>query len=200
MWKTGAPMPRYLTNCEEAARHLAAAQRLLVVGCSGSGKSTLSRQLSERLGLPHLAMDREFFWLPGWQLRPRQEMLAMISKAVAGEKWIIDGTGPKTLPLRLPRTHMVIWMRPPRWVSLRGVLLRWLAYWRKTRPDMADDCPERIDLDFLRYIWNFERRDAVEIEAQLASYPDLPVVVLKSYKEAATLLAKYPTTARLPPD
>ncbi|WP_348272275.1 hypothetical protein [Ensifer sp. LC11] len=83
-------------------------------------------------------------------------------------------------------------MRPPRWVSLRGVVFRWFAYWKKTRPDMADECPERIDLDFLRYIWNFERRDAVEIEAQLASYAELPVLVLKSYKETASLLAKIP--------
>ncbi|WP_353615018.1 hypothetical protein [Sinorhizobium sp. NFACC03] len=48
---------------------------------------------------------------------------------------------------------------------VRGVLWRWFAHWKKTRPDMADDCPEKGDLDFLRYIWNFERRDAVEIEA-----------------------------------
>ncbi|WP_348271503.1 hypothetical protein [Ensifer sp. LC14] len=95
---TGALMPRYINNWDEAASHLGAAERVLVIGCSGSGKSTLSRNLSERLGLPHLAMDREFFWLPGWRLRPRHEMLALISKAAAGEKWIMDGTGPKTLP------------------------------------------------------------------------------------------------------
>ena len=182
-------MPRYV-NGEEAASHLGNAQRILVIGCSGSGKSTLSRQLSERLDLPHLAMDREFFWLPGWKLRPRQEMLALISKAAAGERWIMDGTGPKTLPLRLPRAHVVVWMRPPRWVSLRGVLWRWFAYWKKTRPDMADGCPEKIDLDFLRYVWNFERSDAVEIEMQLAAHADLPVLVLKSHAETALLLAK----------
>ncbi|WVT74667.1 hypothetical protein QM996_06075 [Sinorhizobium chiapasense] len=102
----------------------------------------------------------------------------------------MDGTGPKTLPLRLPRAHVVIWMRPPRWVSLRGVLWRWFAYWKKTRPDMADGCPERVDLDFLRYVWNFERRDAVEIEMQLTAHADLPVLVLKSHAETALLLAK----------
>ncbi|WP_077961420.1 AAA family ATPase [Ensifer adhaerens] len=189
-------MPRYISNGEEAALHLKSAQRILVVGCSGSGKSTLSRQLSERFGLPHLPMDREFFWLPGWRLRPRLEMLALISKAAAGERWIMDGTSPKTLPLRLPRTDVVIWMRLPRWVSLRGVLLRWFAYWRKTRPDMADDCPEKVDLDFLRYIWNFERRDAVEIDTQLASYANLPVLVLKSHAETALLLNACSTGAR----
>ncbi|MCY1243895.1 hypothetical protein D9M72_569350 [compost metagenome] len=55
---------------------------------------------------------------------------------------------------------------------------------------MADDCPEKVDLDFLRYIWNFERRDAVEIEAQLAGHANLPVLVLKSHAETALLLAK----------
>ena len=68
---------------EDAAERLKAAERVLVIGCSGSGKSTLARQFADRLRLPYVSMDREIFWLPGWQSRPRTEALARLKGVVA---------------------------------------------------------------------------------------------------------------------
>ena len=175
------------------AELLRSARRILVVGCSGAGKSTLSRQLSERLGLPYIAMDREFFWLPGWELRDRQEIRRMIGEAVAAESWIIDGNSPGTLDLRLPRTDLVIWLRLPRLLCLRRVLARRIRHAGKSRPDMADGCPEKIDLDFLRYIWNFERKESPEIADALETYGEgVPVIVLRKPSESDGLLARLP--------
>ncbi len=176
---------------EEAAERLKTAERVLVIGCSGSGKSTLARRLAGRLALPYISMDREIFWLPGWQTRPRAEALARLQGIVAGERWIIDGTSPGTLPLRLPRTHLVLWLRPPRLMSLYGVISRWLRYRGRSRPEMADDCPEKIDREFLAYVWNFEKRESPEIEENLAAFgPEVPVCVLKSRRENNRLLAR----------
>ena len=91
---------------EDAAERLKTAERVLVIGCSGSGKSTLAQKLAARLALPYVSMDREIFWLPGWQTRPRAEALARLQAIVAQERWILDGTSPGTLPLRLPRSHL----------------------------------------------------------------------------------------------
>ncbi len=136
-------------------------------------------------------MDREIFWMPGWQQRPRAEALDRLKVFVAQERWIMDGTSPGTLPLRLPRTQLVLWLRPPRLVSLCGVISRWLRYRGRSRPEMADGCPERIDADFLRYIWNFEKTESPEIEENLAAYGrDVPVCVLKSRRENDRLLAR----------
>ncbi|WP_119256290.1 AAA family ATPase [Shinella zoogloeoides] len=176
---------------EEAAERLKTAERVLVIGCSGSGKSTLALRLAGRLGLPYVSMDREIFWLPGWQTRPRAEALARLQGIVAGERWIIDGTSPGTLPLRLPRTHLVLWLRPPRYMSLYGVISRWLRYRGRSRPEMADDCPEKIDREFLAYVWNFEKTESPEIEENLAAFgPEVPVCVLKSRRENNRLLAR----------
>lgn len=176
---------------EEAAERLKTAERVLVIGCSGSGKSTLALRLAGRLGLPYVSMDREIFWLPGWQTRPRAEALARLQGIVAQERWIIDGTSPGTLPLRLPRTHLVLWLRPPRLMSLYGVISRWLRYRGRSRPEMADDCPEKIDREFLAYVWNFEKRESPEIEENLAAFgPEVPVCVLKSRRENNRLLAR----------
>jgi len=176
---------------EEAVERLKTAERLLVIGCSGSGKSTLALRLAGRLGLPYVSMDREIFWLPGWQTRPRAEALARLQGLVAQERWIIDGTSPGTLPLRLPRTHLVLWLRPPRLMSLYGVISRWLRYRGRSRPEMADDCPEKIDREFLAYVWNFEKTESPEIEENLAAFgPEVPVCVLKSRRENNRLLAR----------
>lgn len=174
----------------ETAERLRTAQRVLVIGCSGSGKSTLAQKLGDRLGLPHISMDREIFWLPGWQMRPKPEQLARLQDIVAQERWMLDGTSPGTLPLRLPRTHLVLWLRPPRWMSLYGVISRWLRFRGRSRPEMTEGCPERIDREFLAYIWNFEERQSPEIEANLATFgPGVPVCVLKSRAENRQLLA-----------
>jgi len=176
---------------KEAAERLKTAERVLVIGCSGSGKSTLALRLAGRLGLSYVSMDREIFWLPGWQTRPRAEALARLQGIVAQERWIIDGTSPGTLPLRLPRTHLVLWLRPPRLMSLYGVISRWLRYRGRSRPEMADDCPEKIDREFLAYVWNFEKTESPEIEENLAAFgPEVPVCVLKSRRENNRLLAR----------
>ncbi len=176
---------------DEAAQRLRTAKRVLVIGCSGSGKSTLARQMAGRLGLPYVSMDREIYWLPGWQARPRAEARARLLDVVAQDRWVLDGTSPGTLPLRLPRTHLVLWLRPPRWVSLYGVISRWLRYRGRSRPEMADGCPEKIDREFLTYVWNFEKTESPEIEENLAAFgPDVPVLVLKSRAANRQLLAR----------
>lgn len=173
------------------AELLRSARRILVVGCSGAGKSTLSRQLSQRLDLPYISMDREFFWLPGWKLRERREIRRMIGEAVAGESWIIDGNSPGTLDLRLPRTDLVIWLRLPRLLCLKRIVVRRIRHAGTSRPEMADGCPEKIDLDFLRYVWNFERKESPAIADALETYGEgVPVLVLRKPSEIDGLLAR----------
>ncbi|MEX1250834.1 MAG: AAA family ATPase, partial [Hyphomonas sp.] len=77
-------------SIEDAARRLATARRILVIGCSGSGKSTLARVLAARFKLRHVSMDREVFWMPGWQERPREEALDRLSAILTEENWVID--------------------------------------------------------------------------------------------------------------
>ena len=190
LFRLGMAMTVSIT-IDAAGERLKTAGRVLVIGCSGSGKSTLARKLAARIGLPYISMDREIFWLPGWQSRPRAEALARLEAVVAGERWIIDGTSPGTLPLRLPRTHLVLWLRPPRYMSLYGVVSRWLRYRGRSRPEMADDCLEKIDREFLAYVWNFEKTESPEIAENLAAFgPDVPVCVLKSRRENDRLLAR----------
>ncbi|PVE56381.1 AAA family ATPase [Rhizobium rhizogenes] len=179
-----------VNDTKEAAEIIKSSRRLLVMGCSGNGKSTLSNRLSERLGLPHISCDRDIFWLPGWKLRPRPEIVERMTAFAAEDRWIIDGNSPGTLPLRLPRTEAVIWLRFPRWMSLTSVVKRWLRYRGKVRPEMAEGCPEKIDAKFLSYIWNFEKTESPEIVQHLeAARRDLPVIILTSYQDTNRMLS-----------
>ncbi|ASW06549.1 AAA family ATPase [Rhizobium sp. 11515TR] len=179
-------------DIEEAASIiLHKAERILVIGCSGIGKSTLAQAIASLRGLTYVSMDRDIFWLPGWKSRPRPEAIALIEQAVAGPRWIIDGNSPGTLPLRLPRTDLVIWRRPPRYVALRGVISRWLRYRGRSRPEMAPGCPERLDWKFLRYIWTFEHDEAPQFQEMLERHGrNVPVVTLKSYRDGEDLLSR----------
>ncbi|MVA55860.1 AAA family ATPase [Agrobacterium vitis] len=182
-------MARYIDKLDDAAALLTSAKRICVVGCSGSGKSTLSQILCQRLGLDYISMDRDVFWLPGWKLRPRPEALERMQQFVAGERWIIDGNSPGSLPARLVRADMVIWMRPPRRVSIYGVLSRWLKHRGKVRPEMAPGCPEKIDWPFLQYVWNFEAKEVPQFQAQFENArADLPIVVLRSHRQTNEFL------------
>lgn len=159
-------MSNKLVNLEQAASALHAAERVLIIGCSGSGKSTLARKLSGMFQLPYISMDRDVFWLPGWTQRPRAEALDIVERVVAQPRWVMDGTSPGTLPLRLPRTDIILWMRPPRRVSLYGVVGRWLRFRGRTRPEMAENCPERLTPDFLSYILEFREDGKSEDRAE----------------------------------
>jgi adenylate kinase family enzyme len=181
----------HAVDINQAARILQKAERILVIGCSGTGKSTLAQAIASLSDLTYVSMDRDIFWLPGWKSRPRPEALALIEQAVAGQRWIMDGNSPGTLPLRLPRTDIVIWRQPPRHVALKGVISRWLRYRGRSRPEMALGCPERLDWKFLRYIWTFERDEAPQFQDMLARHrSNVPVVTLKSYRAGEELLSR----------
>ncbi|ANK85598.1 MULTISPECIES: AAA family ATPase [unclassified Rhizobium] len=175
---------------------LAEADRILVIGCPGSGKSTLAKQLSRSLDLRYISMDRDFYWLPGWIKRPRDEIDRLIAEAVTEERWVMDGTGLSSFHLRLPRAEAVIWLRLPRYACLYGAISRTFRYFGRSRPELPAGCPERLSLELLTYIWNFERDAVPLIEAALRNYaagiaehgPDVPVLQLKSRRRMRELL------------
>ncbi|RFB95414.1 AAA family ATPase [Rhizobium leguminosarum bv. trifolii] len=175
---------------------LAAADRILVIGCPGSGKSTLAKRLSRALDLDYISMDRDFYWLPGWRKRPRDEIDHLITEAVTGKRWIMDGTGLSSFHLRLPRAQVVIWLRPPRYACLYGAISRALRYFGRNRPELPAGCPESLSLDALSYIWNFERDAVPSIEAALRDHAagiaergsHIPVLQLKSRRQMRELL------------
>lgn len=179
----------YAVNIDQAAGLVSKANRILVMGCSGGGKSTLSLEIAARFGFPYISIDRDVLWLPGWVERGREEQRAIIVAKVQGERWIMDGTNPSTFDARLPRTDLVIWVRMPRLLCIWGVVSRWIKWIGRTRPEMAPGCIEKVDWEFLRFIWTFEEKFTPRVLAGLAEHgPEVPVLQLKSRGEMRQLL------------
>lgn len=134
-----------------------------MIGCSGSGKTTLARRIAREHDLPWISLDT-LFWQPGWVESTDEEFFPKVEAWCAKDAWVIDGTFSRTLHLRLPRTDTVIWLDLPRRTCLWGITRRWCVNWRpalfggsRTRPEMPAGCAEKIDWEFIQWIWNYRR-------------------------------------------
>lgn len=139
--------------------------RVLVWGCSGSGKTTFARKLCGITGLPFVSLDQHF-WLPGWQPRPWGAFRAEMAPILASEDWVIDGNYLTALDgAQVSRATHIFFFDLPRWLCLVSVLARVFTGYGKVRPEMAPGCPERIDLDFLKYVWSYRQKQQPKVEA-----------------------------------
>ena len=167
-------------------------QRVLVIGISGAGKSTFSRQLAQRTSLPLVHLDKEF-WQPGWKETPREQWRAKVADLITREAWIMDGGFGASLDLRLPRADTVLWFDYPRLICLARALKRVATSYGRVREDLAPGCPERIDLEFLRYIWDFNDKSRPQIVAMLAEHGrHLEPIVFRRDGDARRFLAAVP--------
>ena len=128
--------------------------RVCIIGCPGAGKSTLSFKIAEKTGLPLYHLD-QMFWRPGWVEADRDSFRQQHAQIITDERWIIDGMYRTTFADRLAAADTVIFLDYPRWRCLYGVLKRLWKTRGRVRADMADGCPEKLDWDFLVYVWRF---------------------------------------------
>jgi len=133
-------------------------QRILVMGSSGSGKSTFSKRLSAITGIPIVSLDA-LFWKPGWVESDRVEFRERLTEAARQPRWIMDGNfGSHLVELRRDACDTVIWFDLPRATCMLGILMRIARSYGQVRPEMAEGCPEKIDLEFFRYVWTFREK------------------------------------------
>ena len=130
------------------------------------------------------------YWQPGWVAMERAAWRRTVENEIAKDAWIIDGNFGSSLELRLSRAQAAVYLDYSRAVCLAGVLRRvWTTHGR-VRPDMGAGCPERFDLSFLRWVWDFPKRDGTHVKALLAAHPEVRCVTLKKRRDAQVLLRR----------
>lgn len=174
-------------------------KRIQIMGCSGAGKSTLARKLGEITGLPVIHIDR-LFWKSGWVESTKEEIDQKILRAASEPRWILDGNYSRTLQLRLDRCDMVIYLDFPRLFCIWSVLRRYLQNKGQIRPDMAEGCPEKIDLEFLHWVWTYNRKHRDKFLEMLGQMPEEKVVILKNRREIAKFLEGFQSDKNLAPE
>jgi adenylate kinase family enzyme len=143
--------------------------RVLVIGNAGAGKSSFARRLGSKLALPVIHLDSHF-WRPGWQIPDPQAWRQQLTALVASSAWVMDGNYINTFDIRMPRADTLIWLDQPRGVCMRRVLMRTVMGYGRTRPDLAEGCPDRFDIAFLRYVWSFPVKQRPRIVASIAQF------------------------------
>jgi adenylate kinase family enzyme len=167
-------------------------RRVLVIGISGAGKSTFARVLAQKTGLPLIHLDREF-WQPGWRATPRDTWRARVARLVSSDAWIMDGSYGASLDIRLPRADTVVWFDYPRLRCLARVAWRIATTYGKVRPDLAPGCPEQVDWEFLRYVWDFNTKSRPQIVRGLAEHGGhVNCVVVRRDADAARFIVDLP--------
>jgi adenylate kinase family enzyme len=165
-------------------------KKVLIIGCGGSGKSTLARKLGELTELPVYHLDA-LYWNPGWVPTPRDEWDAMQRDLIQGETWIMDGNYGKTLDIRVEEADTIIFLDMPRWTTLYRVFKRRIQYHKRTRPDMSDGCPEKLDLEFIKWIWDFRKDKRPAIIQKLRSLSDKKnIIILRTPKDVSEFIGR----------
>lgn len=163
-------------------------QRIILIGCGGSGKSTLARTLGEKTGLPVVHLD-QLYWRSGWQHVSREEFDSLLLTELHKPEWIMDGNFDRTIPQRLERCDAVIYLDLPRLICLLSVIRRVLSNLGRTRPDMGAGCPERFDLSFLKWVWNFNREKRTQY-LSLLNGSGKTVYHIRSRRELPSLIER----------
>ena len=160
-----------------------------MIGSGGSGKSTFARWLGARVGIGVVHLDRAY-WRPGWVETPKDEWRRRVAELVSGDSWVIDGNFGSTLELRIEACDTVIFLDLPRAVCTWRVLKRIVMYRDKGRPDMGEGCPERLDFEFLSWVWNFPSRGRPKVIEVLEKHShDKRIIRLRSRAEVEKFLA-----------
>jgi len=167
-------------------------KRVAVIGSPGAGKTIFSRKLAEKTSLPLVHLD---IYYNDEKLGFKEDRAAwekLVSELVAKPEWIMDGNYGSTFPLRFERADTIIFLDYKRWRALMGVYKRRLQYHSKLRPDMPEGWREKTDRNFMRYVWNFNKKSRSIIFA--AAEPDhhQKMIIFRKPKDAENYLRSLP--------
>lgn len=157
-------------------------ERIIIIGGNGCGKTTFSRELSSKLNLPLIHLDR-LYWRDDWQNASDNEFKELLLQELVKPTWIIDGNMGHTILLRLKYCDTVIYMDFPRIKCIYGVIERVIKNYGKSRPDMGGYCPEKFDFKFLKAVWNFNKNNRNRYYDILDSADNVKIIILKNRRQ-----------------
>ncbi len=142
-----------------------------------------------KLDLPLIHLDA-LYWQPGWTEMPKDQWRAVIDGLCERDAWVMDGNYGGTLYRRLSACDTVIFLDLPRSVCVWRTLKRRWQFRHHLRPDMGPGCPERLDWQFLRWVWNYrrDRRPGILAKLERLSADGKRVIILRSVADVDLFL------------
>jgi len=174
-------------------------RRIAVIGGSCAGKTTVARELSRRLGLPHVELDA-LHHDAAWNEAPAELLQQRVRAALAAapDGWVVDGNYyGKIGDLVLREADTVVWLDVPYGTAIHRVLRRtWSRLWRRT--ELWNGNRERLRDTFGRnsivwWVLTTHRGLAAKWEERLAGHRN--VVRLRDPRAWLQSIQASPTTS-----
>ncbi len=159
--------------------------KIAIIGYSGSGKSTLARKLAKEYNIAVLHFDAVHF-LPDWEIRCDEDKERMTKEFLdTHTDWIIDGNYSKLFyERRMEEADQIILLLFNRFSCFFRAYGRYRKFKGKTRPDMAEGCNEKFDLEFARWIlWEGRTKGSKERYDNVISKYNTKTVVIRNQKQ-----------------
>jgi adenylate kinase family enzyme len=174
-------------------------RRVLVAGTSGSGKTTLATRIGSTLGVPQIEIDALYHG-PDWT--PRGSFRADVEQFAAQPDWVTEWQYGSVRALLTQRADLVVWLDLPLRVVMAQVVARTLRRrWRRevlwngnVEPPLWTILVDREHI--IRWAWSTRRNTGSRIQSLRHEQPALPVVRLRSRREANAWLAGPLTNSR----
>lgn len=184
--------------------------KIAIIGNPGSGKSTLAAKIHAITGIAVYHLD-QYFWKPGWQ-RPDRAEFEKIHHALCDKKagppddlsakaletaealredWIIEGMAVRHFDYQAAKADVIIFLDIPLWLCLWRIFKRAITCYGKVGPAAPKGCPEQMpSIEFLSYVWNFNRKHKPIIEALLEKYKDQKKIFVVKHSADLDMLIK----------
>ncbi len=105
-----------------------------------------------KINVVHLYM---LFWLYGWVEREDYEFDILLEEELKKESWIIDGNYFRTFERRLKNAELCIFLDYSTELCINSVKERVDKYAGTNRPDMTVGCIEKVDDEFIEWVYNY---------------------------------------------
>lgn len=128
--------------------------KICIIGFAGSGKSTLAKRLAKFYNISVLHLDSVHF-LPNWIEKDDSDMESTVLDFMKmNDSWVIDGNYSRIAKSRFELADIVIYLEYNRFFCLKSVISRYRKYKNTTRSDMALGCNEKLDKEFILWVFS----------------------------------------------
>lgn len=165
-------------------------KRIVIVGCPGAGKTTFARKLSEKTKFPVVHLDFYYHQQKYDYYNNREAWIKKVEQLIKQDKWVMDGNYSSSFIPRFKRADTIIFFDFPRHVSMYGVIKRRIQYRNKLRVEMPSEWKEKANLEFLKYVWNFNKQDRGKVLAALKEASDKDIRIFTNRKQMNEYLSK----------
>jgi adenylate kinase family enzyme len=124
---------------------------------------------------------------------PRPEFMEKVKSELTKPQWIIDGNFDSSIELRAKYADLIIFLDFSNVLCLYRACKRAWTYRGTTRPDMGQDCKEKMD--WVRWIWRYPK-DARPKMLDLLSNVQTDVITFNSPKEVEQWLLNIPKSKK----